>query len=446
MDLCSYLQGLLVSFNDKRTLRNIKNLVGSIIEFKTIRLWTLSKDVAAYERNKRLINGKLKSVLDDKKISSSLRERGVSSMGGKDCLVLLHDPCDIRKQYSKELECLGKVRSLDGKIINGYSTFNTVMVDERGKNIQPFDITVYSNRDEKYVTEKELRAFNQGKGDGFRDEKIRELLEEDDDVNLFRITIEQLERTSFKLKEKNPEIALIHVLDRYFDGNRYFHYINDHLEDQFVIRMKKSRNSPKGDKLKDVDFPHKQTFQIDKVKLKKKVYQQVKCVVEYDTLPLDDNDYWVVRITLLDRTGKMIFKHPMLLITNIPVETAEQARKIYHTYLMRSKIEGVFKFLKNVLGWEEFQVQDYESIKNIIALCYFIGGYFYEIESELVKNETVIFICQLGGGKGKVTRHFFLQGLAKLLVHHSVNTFVKEHNISQKTWEDMCSIVNLKLN
>ncbi len=216
MEICTYVQGLLVNFSDKRTLRNIKNLVISIIEYKTIRLWTLSKDVAAYERNRRLLNGKLKSVLDDGKISSALRERGVASVGDKDCLILLHDPCDIRKEYSKELESLGKVRSLDGKIINGYSTFNTVMVDERGKNIQPFDITVYSNRDDKYVTEKELKAFNKGKIDSLRDDQIRELLEEDDAVNLFGITVEQLERTSFKLKEKNSEITLIHVLDRYF--------------------------------------------------------------------------------------------------------------------------------------------------------------------------------------------------------------------------------------
>jgi len=52
-----------------------------------------------------------------------------------------------------------------------------------------------------------------------------------------------------------------------------------------------------------------------------------------------------------------------LLITNIAVNTAEQARGIYGIYLMRAKIEAVFKFLKDVLGWEEFQVRDFESIK-----------------------------------------------------------------------------------
>jgi hypothetical protein len=63
----------------------------------------------------------------------------------------------------------------------------------------------------------------------------------------------------------------------------------------------------------------------------------------------------------------------MLLLTNRKIKTAEQAHGVYFTYLKRSKIEGVFKFLKDVLGWEEFRVRDFESIKNIIALCFFIG-------------------------------------------------------------------------
>jgi len=104
----------------------------------------------------------------------------------------------------------------------------------------------------------------------------------------------------------------------------------------------------------------------------------------------------------------------MLLLTNRKIKTAYQAHGIYFTYLQRSKIEGVFKFLKDVLGWEEFQVRDFESIKNIIALCFFIGGYFYEIESELIENTTIQYICDLGGGKGKYTRYYFLQGLAKI--------------------------------
>lgn len=83
----------------------------------------------------------------------------------------------------------------------------------------------------------------------------------------------------------------------------------------------------------------------------------------------------------------------MLLITNKKITKSCHAKAIYYLYLQRSKIEGVFKFIKDVLGWEEFQVGDYQSIQNLIALGFFIGGYFYEIESVLVENSVFKNIC-----------------------------------------------------
>jgi len=131
----------------------------------------------------------------------------------------------------------------------------------------------------------------------------------------------------------------------------------------------------------------------------------------------------------------------MLLLTNLDVNTHELAHSIYLTYLKRSKIEGVFKFLKDVLGWEEFQVRDFESIKNIIARCFFIGGYFYEIESELIKDTTIQYICDLGGGKGNYTRYYFLQGLAKILTYKAVEQFVEEQDIGYEQFEQMKNIL-----
>ncbi len=131
----------------------------------------------------------------------------------------------------------------------------------------------------------------------------------------------------------------------------------------------------------------------------------------------------------------------MLLITNIEVTTAQQARCIYRLYLLRAKIEGVFKFCKQVLGWEEFQVRDYESIKNIIALCYFVAGYFYAIESALIENPVIQLICQLGGGKGVVSRYFFLQGLKKLLIHNSVERFKEAYRLGGETFQEMRAFV-----
>ena len=438
MTLSDYLSGVLSHFRDSRVVENATELVQNIIEHKTTRLWSISDDKAEYERSKRLLDGSLKSVLDDEKISRAIRDHSVAALGDETRLIVLHDPCDIRKEHAEVLEKLGTVRDLDGELINGYSTFNTVAVDVGGKKLYPVDIAVYSNGDEHYVTVEELKALEQGKlhqVDCQRAEQIAQFIQEDSLVNLPLLSRAQLKQVHQAFKQKNPDITLCHVLDRQFDGVDYFEFIDQELEDEFVIRAKISRNSNEvavdeesADtvtvKLKDVTFAHNQTWVIEKLQVKRKVYQDAKCLIEWDTLTLKNHIYTVVRVTLTDRQGKPIYKQPLLLITNITFSTAEQARGIYGIYLMRAKIEAVFKFLKGVLGWEEFQVRDYESIKNIIALAYFVGGYFYEIGSDLTHNPTIVLIAQLGGGKGKVSRYYFLQGLKKLLVHASVTHFV----------------------
>ena len=55
-----------------------------------------------------LFSGELKSVLDDQKVSETLRQMSVEGLGGEDVVILLHDPCDIRKAYSEKLENLGR--------------------------------------------------------------------------------------------------------------------------------------------------------------------------------------------------------------------------------------------------------------------------------------------------------------------------------------------------
>ena len=127
----------------------------------------------------------------------------------------------------------------------------------------------------------------------------------------------------------------------------------------------------------------------------------------------------------------------MLLITTLKVTSYLEAKEVYHIYLHRSKIEGVFKFLKNVLGWEEYQVRDWESIKNIIAICFFVGGYFYEIKSELTNNPTIQMICDLAKSKGKITHYFFLEGLKMLLLAWHVQNFRIQNDISDELFAKM---------
>lgn len=456
MTIATYLHDVLSTFSDRRITRNITTLVRRIVEGTSLRLWSVSADKQEFERHKHLLDGSLKSELDAQTLSTALRAQGAQQADDQEVVVLLHDPCDIRKPYASDLENLGKVRSLDGELIPGYNSFETVLVDERGRHPQPFDMTIYSNGDPGYVTQKELDFVRQGTLDrnatAERAAEVRQAISDDSYVNLNRGVCAQLRRTSQQVKAAMPDKPVWHILDRQFDGEPYFRFIDQDLHDLCLIRLKVSRNSQEWTvdaktgtvrwmKLTECAFAHQARESLSKLRVKKTTYQNVTRVLEWDTLTLSGTPYTVVRVTLLDRTGRPIYLQPMLLLTNVAVFGVDDAREIYRLYLLRAKIEGVFKFCKQGLGWETFQVRDYRSICNLLALGFFVAGYFYVIDSVLICDPVLIFICALGGGKGRVTRHFFLLGIQKLLVFRTVEHMKRLWELTGREWGDVVNCI-----
>ena len=420
-----------------------------MVEHKRPNIHAISKDRNEYERNKTLLDNSLKEVLDDKKVSQALQENSIEKFRGAKRVYIPSDHCDIRKKYSKEMENLGKVRDLDGNIINGFSTLASIIIDENKKDVNLAEVTIFSNAQEEFVSQEELRLYNKKKiEDEARVAKIKELIAKNEHINMTLSLMRQSKRVSETVKVANPNITACHIHDRFADMAEYFKHVDQELKDEFVVRGTKKRvsnqtkvNKETGreNKIKLIDAKFKNSHKevIEKLRLKGKLYEQAQSIIEWDTVQIEGDTYQVVRVTLQKRDGENIFKNPMLLITNIKVNSFLEAKEIYHIYLLRSKIEAVFKFLKDVLGWEEFQVRDWESIKNIIALCFFVGNYFYEIESALIEHPTIEIICQLGDGKGTVSRFYFLQGLEKLLIAESVFRFKEDRGISDKDWREI---------
>ena len=402
-----------------------------------------------------MINGNLNTVLDDTKISEALIKNSVEKLSGNKRVYILSDHSDIRKPYSSSLENLGKVRDLNGNIINGNTVLGSIILDESKTEITLSNITVFSNGENRFVSKKELEEYENDKiKDEIRKEQIKKAVDDENYINMKNTLHKHLLDQSKALKEGNPDISICHVHDRGEDSIEYLEFIKNELNDDTVVRVKKSRNSNKYTinpktkrknciKLIDVEFENKTNYHLDKLTLKGKQYQNVKIVLEWDKINLNNYDYSTVRVTMFKRDGTKMYKDPMLFITTIDVKNEVSAKEIYHIYLLRAKIEGVFKFLKDVLGWEESQVRDWESIKNIIAICFFIGGYFYEIKSELTNNETIIMICDLAKSKGKITHHFFLEGLKTLLIAFRVDLFRKERGISDDLFKEMQSYAGI---
>jgi hypothetical protein len=112
-------------------------------------------------------------------------------------------------------------------------------------------------------------------------------------------------------------------------------------------------------------------------------------------------------------------------------------------YLLRFKIEIVFRFLKTNLGWETFQVRDFESIKNLLALVFFLAGYFNELNQTIQEHETFQFIALLGGGKGIISVTFILRGIQKLIHFQQVQDLIRQGSLSQQDIDDALKNVAL---
>lgn len=381
---------------------------------QTCKIWTISEGQNEYERFSRLLSGENKHSLSVEGLNAAILAQSLEQLEGETAITVVHDPSDIRKPYAREMEELETVRDLSGKLIPGYKTFNSVAISGRSKQLHLLGCEPQSLWEEEEDEQ------------GFREQQMA-----------------QIRRCSEALHEANPQAVLVHVLDREYDDQAIFAFIDQELTDQFVIRLKLNRVShhekewneekQKMQAIKLKRLPLRRSFKqhYQKFSWGGRVFHQVSAHFSYDMLDLAGGHYGLLRVELRNAKGQPLFKEPMLLLSNYALNYDERALLVFRTYLRRAKIEGVFKFLKEELGWEGFQVQDILSIQHIIVLCFFIGGYFYEIESDLVHNEWMVQVCRVGGGKGKVTKRFFLRGLAKVANYLEIKRLMEKYNLTE---------------
>lgn len=378
------------------------------------------------------------SDINVEKINESLAERFISNNTDMCEAYLIHDPSDIRKPYSKKIENLGKVRDLKGNIINGYSTHNIVGIAGNNKSVHLLSHISYSNKDDKFLKREFVKKLEKSKE--FEGEKeARELYETNEFFNKKIISNEEIQEISARLKSLSPNLQITHILDREFDDDEYLKIINSSIKDSFIVRSKKTRmddstdQNEKTTRLIDSKYEQTQIIEVQKIRFKDKVYQDIKIEVSWKKY----HSYNAVRITIRDRKNEEVFKNPMLLLTNRVVSSLEDAYQTYLGYLKRSRIESVFKFLKEGLGWEEIQTRNFQGIQNLLSICFYISSYLYEVGKEAAHDDYAILLAEIGGGKGKVTRHYILEGVKLILGKIRVEEVFKRHGVTPKTQENI---------
>jgi len=132
-----------------------------------------------------LIDNSLKSVLDDEKIADALIKDSVEKLYNNNRLYIFIDHCDIRKPHALKLENQGKVLTLSGNIVNGYTTLNSVILDERKKNLTLSNISVFSNKDDDFICQTELDDYHKCKiKNPVRKTEIEKKLEDESFINM----------------------------------------------------------------------------------------------------------------------------------------------------------------------------------------------------------------------------------------------------------------------
>jgi hypothetical protein len=123
---------------------------------------------------------------------------------------------------------------------------------------------------------------------------------------------------------------------------------------------------------------------------------------------------WLVEVRL-----EHVAQETWWLLTDRPVETAEQVVEVFHMYCQRWAIEDAFKVAKTCLGWEDVQLLAYEAVRLLVALGWAAAGFLFDLGVTLEWRE-VRLLRRLGGedrpnrppGKIVLTR-----GLRRLLDH-----------------------------
>lgn len=425
----------------------MQGILFRILEHGSCKLYKISSNRNEYETFKRTLSGKNKmSNIEPQMVNDSLMESFTSKLSGIKEVFLIHDPSDIRKPHSHKTENLGKVRDLENNIINGYSSYNVVAIMSNDKSVNLLSHRSYSNKEPRFLKTEIIEKLESGKT--FEDEETaRKLYESGNYINKKIIAKDELSRVSKGIKSSQTDIKITHILDREFDDDEYHELIHKELNDYFVARAKKSRTinerSEDGKKVRliQTDFSDKHIYKAQKMQFKDKVYQDVQIVIEW----CDYNHFKALRITINDRKGKAIFPDPMLLMTNKDVVCADDAYNIYLTYLKRAKIEYVFRFLKDALGWEEIQVRDFKSIQNLLSISFYVSAYLYEIGDEITYDDYSINLAGLGGGKGKVTRYYIFEGIKLLLGKFRVDRYFEEIKLSKNTQEGMKKVAGVDL-
>ena len=318
--------------------------------------------------------------------------------------VFLVDDSDVTKPLGNKFEALGIVRdgsSKDKSYEKGYH--HTEIVGLTNNFNQPISLfsKIHSSTQKEYISNN-------------------------------NVTYEGLNSVVTLLNERSLQGTF--VLDRGYDSNDIFNYFfnkNQH----FVIRLTEKRK---------IYYKHrwnKITTLRDAYKGKLKfniMFQNVEkeCLISVIKAQITASKKWINIFFVYGLSDT-----PMMLASNIPIKSKEDALKVARLYFSRWRIEEYFKFKKQEYNFENFRVRSLKSINNLNLLLTYTIGFIALMCEKLGKNMFAQEIIKESNSlKDKVYLWFYqmARGIYNILKNAKIG--IKEWQNIQKSPPNYCQI------
>jgi hypothetical protein len=223
---------------------------------------------------------------------------------------------------------------------------------------------------------------------------------------------------------------LRYVSDRGFDDKKAFREFIGEEGDEFIVRAYQNRLiKVNGEERKLLEYVRglECCLSFDtELKIKRR-RRKVKIDLSIGNFEYEGMKLWVVRSVIRG------FKEEWILITNVPVVNLDSALEIWRNYARRWGIEDFYKFSKNNLNLEAFQVDELEKIRKVLSWVAVAGAFLYDLGVDITEPY-IKLLLDLGGfagrkrdkpGKGTLER-----GLSRLFIAMMVNEKLRLNDTS----------------
>jgi hypothetical protein len=337
-----YLADMLIEA-DKPRRKFLRQTLGAILTSGSLIVsefgrWIHDDCSDIFYRIKRLLNHLVSPKAQMDRIVLAYRKAMAGHIQPDTPIII--DLTDLAKPRARKMEYLGLVRDgSEGKLVPGYWCVE-VYAYLKGKKLLPLALDVFSVDDPAVGSQ-----------------------------NL------QITRTVRAVNEALEDKG-IWIADRGFDGlNMYEMWFS--LKCHFVVRQRGDRciEVENGSKVIMADFVERlYQHQAEDGQLSHVVFFPVRLPEHKQQL------YLVARY----RAG---YDHPLILLTNLVVQTADQARMILSYYRQRWSCEEAGRFLKSRVGFENFRIRRYVAIQRLAILAMLSMGFLSWI---LLRNKVVV--------------------------------------------------------